>query len=312
MGLAGYVLQTVQVSFGGTATALSPGDGGWYTALWRQVEESIFPLIMQLMRGATSGGWLDISTLPRLVLTLILAAPYGFVLGVFLAFMVQVVFYTAAITAVGPLLIIGLPWGATRTYLWGGLKFMLGGGLTLVFAAVAMGTTSSMLQQQFQTVTLGNPTDAALQRLLDIRNPEYWYTFIVGLVSVLLHLAAPRIASNIAGVQDSATSAAMVTAAGQAGAAKAASTASGSLFGGGSRASIFDGAGGIATGGLGGAMLRALPGAGQRMADTVAQRGLVGLAGAGAGAVVGAGVSGLVSGLRAAYHGTRGTGAPGS
>lgn len=44
---------------------------------------------------------------------------------------------------------------------------------------------------------------------------EFWGIFLMGFVSVLLHLAAPRIAANIGGAQDSAASAAAVTAAGQ-------------------------------------------------------------------------------------------------
>ncbi|MBK3799681.1 hypothetical protein GAY33_10630 [Azospirillum brasilense] len=308
MGVAAYVLGTAQSAFGGTASVPPVGDSAWYTALWREVEGTVFPLVLKLIRAGAPGGWLDLAALPRLILTLLIVAPFGFVLGIFMAFMVQVIFYTAAVTAIGPLLVVGLPWGTTRSYLWGALKFMLGGGFTLVFAAVAMGTTSAMLQSQFQNATLGDPSPEALKKLLDITNPEYWYTFIVGLVSVLLHLAAPRIASNIAGVTDSATSAAMVTAAGQAGAAKAGGMAHGKLFGGGARNSIFDSAGNVATGGMSGAILNALPKGGQQMADVVAQRGLVGLAGAGAAA----GARGIAAGLRAAYHGTRGNGAPGA
>lgn len=53
----------------------------------------------------------------------------------------------------------------------------------------------------------------------------YWAAFLLGFISVLLHLAAPRLASNISGANDSATSAMIVTAAGQFAAAKGISMA---------------------------------------------------------------------------------------
>lgn len=53
-----------------------------------------------------------------------------------------------------------------------------------------------------------------------VQTRVFWMTFILGFVSVLLHLAAPRLASNITGSQDTATNAAVTVAAGQFMAAK--------------------------------------------------------------------------------------------
>lgn len=306
MGLAGFVLGVVQQSYSGsTASVPSLDSASWYSELWRQVERTIFPLLLELGRGATPNGLLDISVLPRLLLIVILAIPYTFVLGIFLAFMMQVIFYCSAITAVGPLLVLGLPWSATRGYLTGGIKFMVGGGLTLVFASIAMGTTGSMLNDQFNRVKLAAPTDQGMQALLSITNVEYWYTLIVGFISVLLHLAAPRIASNLGGVTDSATSAAMVTAAGQFAGGKAVGAAGGMLFGGGSRAGLDPG------GGAGGLVKGLLGATGGKAVDTTLQRGALGLGVMGAGAIMGAGRSAMASAFKAAYRGTRGGDAPG-
>lgn len=50
---------------------------------------------------------------------------------------------------------------------------------------------------------------------------SYWAAFLIGMMSVLLHLLAPRIAANLSGASDSAATAAAVVGAGQMGAAKA-------------------------------------------------------------------------------------------
>lgn len=50
---------------------------------------------------------------------------------------------------------------------------------------------------------------------------SYWSAFLIGLISILLHLLAPRIAANLSGASDSAATAAAVVAGGQFAAAKA-------------------------------------------------------------------------------------------
>ncbi len=304
MGIAALVLQTVNESFQGASSSLGEaGSSGWYTAMWEQVENTILPMIMNLATSIKGdGGWLDtIKGLIKLILICFIAIPYAFVLGIFAAFLVQVIFYVSAVTAVAPLFVIGMPFGPTRSFLFAALKFLFGGGLTLVFAAVAMGATASMLSQQFGRVLITNPDNQGLQALLDITSKEYWYTLIAGFVSVLLHLAAPRIASNISGSNDSATSAAMVTAAGQYGASKAAGAAKGAAqsIGGGL---LFgsQGAGGLLKN-LGGKLAGKVPGAQQLM-----QGGLVGGAGAGLRAAYNWGGGKL----KQAHSATKGPGAP--
>lgn len=56
--------------------------------------------------------------------------------------------------------------------------------------------------------------------LSSMDNSAYWQLFLTGFISIMLHLAAPRIASNISGANDSATTAAAVTGAGQLAASK--------------------------------------------------------------------------------------------
>lgn len=75
-------------------------------------------------------------------------------------------------------------------------------------AAEAMAEARSQLPMIAQSADRSGGRNVVL-------SPEYWFTFLLGFISALLHLAAPRIASNISGAQDSATSAAVVVAAGQ-------------------------------------------------------------------------------------------------
>ena len=77
---------------------------------------------------------------------------------------------------------------------------------------------------------------------------EFWAIFLMGFVSVLLHLAAPRIAANIGGAQDSAASAAAVTAAGHFTGAKLISTLSRLGIGTPGRSGAIGGVAGVAGG----------------------------------------------------------------
>jgi len=64
-------------------------------------------------------------------------------------------------------------------------------------------------------------TQVVSLELASIDKPAFWQLFLTGYISIMLHLAAPRIASNISGANDSATTAAAVTGIGQMAAARA-------------------------------------------------------------------------------------------
>jgi hypothetical protein len=236
------------------------GAHGAYSGLWTYVE--LVPYAIVHLASVNLGGWnsLTFSWVPWFIL----AVPYVFVLGIFAAFMVQTMFYFISIACVSPLLIAGLAFEKTRSYFFSALRILLAGSLTIVFAAVAMGFTGSILLFYMTKLNgqlgcapsgniltainglisliatginnyLPNPT-SYIDQLLGLQSTataaqqaqqaqtaltsvmqtsEYWMMFLVGFISVLLHLAAPRLAANIAGAQDSAVSAAAVVAGGQ-------------------------------------------------------------------------------------------------
>jgi hypothetical protein len=78
---------------------------------------------------------------------MLLALPFLFVWGIFLAFVLEGVFKLTAITAVSPLLIASAGFGPTRGFAITGLRVILGGVLTVVFAGVAMGFTMTVLRR---------------------------------------------------------------------------------------------------------------------------------------------------------------------
>jgi hypothetical protein len=113
-------------------------------------------------------------------------------------------------------LIVAAAFPATRGFAASGMRIVLGGVLTVVFAAVAMGFTLSVLSTFLTKVPMtagsfvgGNNGVAAW-----VQSPQYWAAFILGFVSVLFHLKAATLASNISGASDGPGAAAAVVAGG--------------------------------------------------------------------------------------------------
>lgn len=200
-----------------------------YSTLWAEVEGTILPLLKMFFTAATDGSWYEAG---EVILALFIATPFVFVAGVFLAFLVQTMFYVAAVYALMPIFIALMPFEAPRSMMMNGLKFALGGWVTLMVASIAMGITGSLildivadagraalLQQAAAsggTVDWSRLAAEAPNAVLNVDQPYFYLVLGAGAVSVILHLAAPRIASAITGVMDTATNAAIVVAATQA------------------------------------------------------------------------------------------------
>lgn len=220
-----------------------------YANLWAHVEFGIWPVISVVVLRLSPEHF----TASGALSAIILAAPYVFVLGVFGAFMVQTMFYFIAVTAASPFLIAGMIFKTSQGWAISALRLLVGGAMTIFFSAIAMGFTLSILGvnvsvlrtsvgtgqvgaaqglqknmfgELFDLVTgPSSPASAAALETMSvtmssITNPGYWLMFLTGFISIMLHLAAPRIASNISGSNDSATTAATVVGAGQLAAGK--------------------------------------------------------------------------------------------
>jgi len=144
---------------------------------------------------------------------LVLAIPFVFVWGIFLAFVLEGVFKLLAITAIAPLLIAAAAFQSTRGFAISGARIVLGGVLTVVFAAVAMGFTLTVLDQFLSKIPFGQ--DGISASMKDwVLSPDYWGTFLLGFISILFHLKAATLAANISGASDGPGAAAAVVAGG--------------------------------------------------------------------------------------------------
>ncbi|MDB5406361.1 MAG: hypothetical protein JWL84_1273 [Rhodospirillales bacterium] len=90
--------------------------------------------ILQVL-GICKTMWDDggLTALGLIIAAAILALPYVFVWGIFMAFVLEGVFKLLAITAIAPLLIVAAGFPATRGFAISGARVVLGGILTVVF-----------------------------------------------------------------------------------------------------------------------------------------------------------------------------------
>jgi hypothetical protein len=174
------------------------------------VEERIFNVLKIVALLWKDGGLTNIGMIFAAV---ILSLPYLFVWGIFMAFVLEGVFKLLAITSVAPLLIVAAAFPPTRGFATSGMRIVLGGVLTVIFAAVAMGFTLSVLDTFINKLPMtgGSFTGDTAKW---VQSKEYWAAIILGFVSVLFHLKAATLASNISGASDGPGAAAAVVAGG--------------------------------------------------------------------------------------------------
>ena len=148
---------------------------------------------------------------PHLILGgLILIIPYVFVWGLFLAYTLEGIFKLMAITTLAPLFIASSGFSSTRSFTTAAAKTVLGGCLTVIFAGVAMGFTISVLKHYMGSVPM-NADGMTMNAGEWIYGIDYWALFLIGFTSILFHLKASSLASNISGTSDGPTAAALVT-----------------------------------------------------------------------------------------------------
>jgi hypothetical protein len=174
------------------------------------VEERIFNVLKIVALLWKDGGLTNIGMIFAAV---ILSLPYLFVWGIFMAFVLEGVFKLLAITSVAPLLIVAAAFPPTRGFATSGMRIVLGGVLTVIFAAVAMGFTLSVLDTFINKLPMtgGSFTGGTAEW---VQSPQYWAAIILGFVSALFHLKAATLASNISGASDGPGAAAAVVAGG--------------------------------------------------------------------------------------------------
>jgi hypothetical protein len=156
--------------------------------------------------------------LVNLVSGVLLLLPYVFVWGIFLAFLLEGTFKFLGVSALAPIFIACAAFKATRGFTMSAGRILLSGILTVVFAGVAMGFTITIVKLYTANLPMGpdgvtfvgDPSAFVLSR-------EYFSILLIGFISILFHLKAATLASNISGAMDGPGAASAVVATGMMG-----------------------------------------------------------------------------------------------
>lgn len=248
-----------------------------YAALMKLVEDQIYGIFQLVLRAVQEDGSSFILTPVAYILGAILMLAYLFVIGIFTAFMVESLFKFVIVSIIAPLLLAGLPFGPTRAFAFTGLRILLGAALVIVFASGAMGLTLAVVDnyradfvQSTDNARLDKvcappapdiagegrqaggagvfsaaaPPDPDCREPFNLFNKQFLIFYVIGFVSILLHLQSKSLASNFSGANDGVGPAAATVAAAKTGVGLAMAGGSGLLFGqGGLRSSVMAAAG---------------------------------------------------------------------
>lgn len=155
----------------------------------------------------------------------LLLIPFTLVVFIFLAYMIEGGFKLMAMTAIAPVLFLFIPFKGWRWPVVSACRIALGGMLTILFAGIAMGFTVHIIDQFLAFMPLSGDGYNATEAEEFPGSMEYISLIGLGLISILFHLKAATLASNIAGALDgpgaAATVAGLGTAMGTGGAALA-------------------------------------------------------------------------------------------
>ncbi len=155
--------------------------------------------------------------LVNLVGGILLLLPYVFVWGIFLAFLLEGIFKFLGISALAPIFIACIAFKATRGFAMSAARILLSGILTVVFAGVAMGFTITIVKTYTADLPMSTDGTFAGDPSAFVLSREYFSILLIGFISILFHLKAATLASNIAGASDGPGAASAVVAAGMAG-----------------------------------------------------------------------------------------------
>lgn len=278
-------LESIALSMGADIVGgLGSGGGGNpsnpYSLLAGRVEKQVVLILQMVADLITASSVFSINMLDRLVGGVLIALPYLFVWGLFVAFMLEAMFKFVAAGIIAPLALPAVLFEITRSFSWATLRVLVGAFLTIIFAAGAMGFTMGVVDEHAQpliqrinapryeemarqryvaecqgsfnprTGSPGGPSggsdacNAAWQAYREARettdqvngqlvlwSPEFFFLFVIGLASILLHIQAKSLASNISGANDGAGPAAAVVGGGKMALGAAAMMTSRSGFG---------------------------------------------------------------------------------
>lgn len=181
-------------------------SGGTIKSMLEVVENELSRIFDLQKMISADASWYQV---PTMMGGLVICLPYVFIWGIFLAYTLEGIFKLLAVTALAPIFIVCAAFPSTRSFTYTAGRIVLNGGLTVVFAGVAMGFTLSVLKHYLTTVPMSE-TGMGPGAAAWVFSTNYWHLFLIGFISVLFHLKASTIAANISGSSDGPGAAAVV------------------------------------------------------------------------------------------------------
>jgi len=179
-------------------TVSGHAGGGSIKKMLEVVENELSRIFDLQKMISADASWYQV---PTMIGGLILCLPYVFIWGIFLAYTLEGIFKLLAVTALAPLLIVCAAFPSSRSFTYAAGRIILNGGLTVVFAGVAMGFTLSVLKHYIATIPM-NEGGMGAGAVAWVFSKDYWHLFLIGFISILFHLKASTIASSISGSSD--------------------------------------------------------------------------------------------------------------
>ena len=179
-------------------TVSGHAGGGSIKKMLEVVENELSRIFDLQKMISADASWYQV---PTMIGGLILCLPYVFIWGIFLAYTLEGIFKLLAVTALAPIFIVCTAFPSTRAFTYAAGRIILNGGLTVVFAGVAMGFTLSVLKHYIATIPM-NEGGMVAGAAAWVFSKDYWHLFLIGFISILFHLKASTIASNISGSSD--------------------------------------------------------------------------------------------------------------
>lgn len=158
------------------------------------VDSSLNKTVFQLWKILIGeGGWMSWKPI---VAGIILIIPYLLVVCLFLAFMLEFVFAMVLITALCPLLYMGLCFKFSRGISLSALRIALHGALTLIFSAISMGLTIEVFHKFAPLIPV--KSEGVSSQISDfIFSSQYWAIWILGFLCAFFHMRAAYFAKQI-------------------------------------------------------------------------------------------------------------------
>ena len=119
-------------------TVSGHAGGGSIKKMLEVVENELSRIFDLQKMISADASWYQV---PTMIGGLILCLPYVFIWGIFLAYTLEGIYKLLAVTALAPIFIVCTAFPSTRSFTYAAGRIILNGGLTVVFAGVAMGFT---------------------------------------------------------------------------------------------------------------------------------------------------------------------------